>query len=131
MARPKRAGQVEEDGGSTGRWTTEEHQLFEDGLRKYGKQWKRIAEEIPTRTVVQIRTHAQKYFLKLAKIEPATSTSIALKPPAHHNRNHAHAHAHDHAGAAGASGDLPLSLTRKVRACLRGLLWSIDGIDWT
>ncbi len=109
---------MEDDNGSTGRWTNEEHQQFEDGLRKYGKQWKRIAEEIPTRTVVQIRTHAQKYFLKLAKIEPATSTSIALKPPAHHhNRHHSHhggGH-HDHAGGASAGGqDLPLSLTRKV-----------------
>ena len=115
MARPKRAGMMEEDGGSTGRWTTEEHQLFEDGLRKYGKQWKRIAEEIPTRTVVQIRTHAQKYFLKLAKIEPHTSTSIALKPPAHvRAREHPPA-----GGGAGAHGhDLPLSLARKVRCRL-------------
>ena len=33
----------------------------------YGKGWKKIAGLIKTRTVVQIRTHAQKYFLKLAK----------------------------------------------------------------
>ena len=33
----------------------------------YGKGWKKIAQLIKTRTVVQIRTHAQKYFLKLAK----------------------------------------------------------------
>eukprot|EP00624_Nannochloropsis_granulata_P003764 evm.model.NODE_28955_length_6798_cov_16.444248.2 len=90
MARLKKGYTDEEDGSSTGRWTTEEHTLFEDGLRKYGKQWKRIAEEIPTRTVVQIRTHAQKYFLKLAKIEPATSTSIALKPPNSANHHHHH-----------------------------------------
>ena len=33
----------------------------------YGKGWKKIAGLIKTRTVVQIRTHAQKYFLKLSK----------------------------------------------------------------
>lgn len=51
----------------TGRWTREEHQLFIKGLEMYGKGWKKIASLIKTRTVVQIRTHAQKYFLKLSK----------------------------------------------------------------
>ena len=52
-------------GGSTGRWTREEHNLFLKGLEMHGKGWKKIASLIKTRTVVQIRTHAQKYFLKL------------------------------------------------------------------
>jgi len=52
---------------NTGRWTEEEHQLFIQGLRLHKKQWKQIAELIKTRTVVQIRTHAQKYFQKLMK----------------------------------------------------------------
>eukprot|EP00543_Licmophora_paradoxa_P006677 CAMPEP_0202442660 /NCGR_PEP_ID=MMETSP1360-20130828/2047_1 /ASSEMBLY_ACC=CAM_ASM_000848 /TAXON_ID=515479 /ORGANISM="Licmophora paradoxa, Strain CCMP2313" /LENGTH=446 /DNA_ID=CAMNT_0049058085 /DNA_START=81 /DNA_END=1421 /DNA_ORIENTATION=+ len=52
---------------STGRWTAEEHALFLEGLDSYGKGWKQIASLIKTRTVVQIRTHAQKYFQKLAK----------------------------------------------------------------
>lgn len=50
-----------------GRWTSEEHRLFLEGLRLHGKGWKKIAAVIKTRTVVQIRTHAQKYFQKLAK----------------------------------------------------------------
>lgn len=50
-----------------GRWTNEEHQLFLEGLKIHKKQWKLIAELIKTRTVVQIRTHAQKYFQKLLK----------------------------------------------------------------
>lgn len=50
-----------------GRWTKEEHQAFIKGLELYGKGWKKIAALIKTRTVVQIRTHAQKYFLKLSK----------------------------------------------------------------
>lgn len=41
--------------------------MFIKGLEMYGKGWKKIAGLIKTRTVVQIRTHAQKYFLKLSK----------------------------------------------------------------
>lgn len=37
------------------------------GLELYGKGWKKIASLVKTRTVVQIRTHAQKYFLKMSK----------------------------------------------------------------
>jgi SHAQKYF class myb-like DNA-binding protein len=54
-------------GENTGRWTAEEHRLFLQGLELHGKGWKKIAGLIKSRTVVQIRTHAQKYFQKLAK----------------------------------------------------------------
>jgi SHAQKYF class myb-like DNA-binding protein len=50
-----------------GRWTEEEHQIFLKGLEIHGKQWKTIASMIGTRTVVQVRTHAQKYFQKLER----------------------------------------------------------------
>jgi SHAQKYF class myb-like DNA-binding protein len=56
---------------NTGRWTTEEHRLFLQGLEQHGKGWKKIASLIQSRTVVQIRTHAQKYFQKLAKARMA------------------------------------------------------------
>lgn len=52
---------------NTGRWTAEEHRLFLQGLEEHGRGWKKIAALIKSRTVVQIRTHAQKYFQKLAK----------------------------------------------------------------
>jgi len=54
-------------GENTGRWTAEEHHLFLRGLELHGKGWKKIATLIQSRTVVQIRTHAQKYFQKLSK----------------------------------------------------------------
>jgi len=54
-------------GENTGRWTAEEHRLFLQGLELHGKGWKKIASLIKSRTVVQIRTHAQKYFQKLSK----------------------------------------------------------------
>jgi SHAQKYF class myb-like DNA-binding protein len=51
----------------TGRWTKEEHEAFLQGLKMYGKEWKKVAAKVRTRTVVQTRTHAQKYFQKLQK----------------------------------------------------------------
>ena len=52
---------------NTGRWTQKEHELFMEGIRLHHKNWRPIAELIKTRSVVQIRTHAQKYFQKLHK----------------------------------------------------------------
>lgn len=60
-------GSTGAQGENTGRWTAEEHRLFLQGLELHGKGWKKIASLIKSRTVVQIRTHAQKYFQKLAK----------------------------------------------------------------
>lgn len=50
-----------------GRWTKKEHELFLEGLRLYGKSWKKISSLVNTRTLVQIRTHAQKYLQKQTK----------------------------------------------------------------
>ena len=61
---------------TTGRWTREEHHVFIKGLELYGKAWKKIALAIKTRTVVQIRTHAQKYFLKLSKARQNGDNSL-------------------------------------------------------
>jgi SHAQKYF class myb-like DNA-binding protein len=56
------------------RWTGEEHRLFLEGIMLYGKDWKRMQPLIKTRSLVQIRTHAQKVFknLGLKKIGPGT-----------------------------------------------------------
>ncbi|OQR98394.1 hypothetical protein THRCLA_06726 [Thraustotheca clavata] len=51
----------------TGRWTKKEHALFLEGLKLYGKSWKDISALVGTRTLVQIRTHAQKYLQKQNK----------------------------------------------------------------
>ncbi len=65
---PNTPGRLVETGQEqTGRWTKEEHEAFLKGLKLYGKEWKKVAAKVKTRTVVQTRTHAQKYFQKLAK----------------------------------------------------------------
>mmetsp|Transcript_17648 Transcript_17648/g.46335 ORF Transcript_17648/g.46335 Transcript_17648/m.46335 type:complete len:242 (-) Transcript_17648:89-814(-) len=52
----------------SGRWSAQEHARFVDGLEKYGRRkWIRIAEHVGTRTVIQVRSHAQKYFKKLRR----------------------------------------------------------------
>jgi len=49
----------------SGRWAPSEHALFLDGVEKFGKDWKAVSGHVGTRTIVQVRTHAQKYFAKL------------------------------------------------------------------
>jgi len=54
-----------------GRWTREEHELFLQALNEYGREWKKVAKRIKTRSSAQIRSHAQKYFQKLQKEQKA------------------------------------------------------------
>ena len=48
-----------------GRWSKEEHEIFLDGIVKYGMNWKKVKASIEGRTSVQVRSHAQKFFRKL------------------------------------------------------------------
>ncbi|CAI2360581.1 unnamed protein product [Moneuplotes crassus] len=52
---------------TTGRWKTHEHKLFVDCLKKYGKDWSKLEKSVPTRTSIQIRSHAQHYFDNIKK----------------------------------------------------------------
>lgn len=52
-----------------GRWNSEEHQLFLHGLETFqGPAWGEIARLIGSRTSTQVRTHAQKFFTKMARL---------------------------------------------------------------
>ncbi|EKX35122.1 hypothetical protein GUITHDRAFT_44946, partial [Guillardia theta CCMP2712] len=51
-------------------WTKEEHDRFLQALKKYlpsGALAKKVSEFVGTRTPLQVRSHAQKYFLRLNK----------------------------------------------------------------
>jgi SHAQKYF class myb-like DNA-binding protein len=53
-------------GSVAGRWSALEHRWFLLGVALHGRCWKSINMMIPERTMVQVRTHAQKYFKTLA-----------------------------------------------------------------
>lgn len=63
---------------TSGRWTREEHEAFLEGLKIFGREWKKVAQNIPTRTSAQIRSHAQKYFAKLARDEQQQAANASL-----------------------------------------------------
>lgn len=58
------------------RWTEDEHNSFLEALKLYGRAWQRIEEHIGTKTAVQIRSHAQKFFTKLEKEAVARGVPI-------------------------------------------------------
>jgi SHAQKYF class myb-like DNA-binding protein len=67
----KRSNTPKVSSPNNGRWKKEEHALFLEALDQHGKNWQKISAHVKTRTAVQSRTHAQKYYQKLAKMEKA------------------------------------------------------------
>jgi len=65
-----------------GLWTDQEHELFLDGLRTCGRgDWRGISALIKTRTPTQVASHAQKYFLRLAKSGGGSEPPRSVEPP--------------------------------------------------
>jgi len=48
----------------SGRWSKDECKRFDEALKLFGKKWKKVEAYIGTRSGTQVRSHAQKYFLK-------------------------------------------------------------------
>jgi len=58
-------------------WSEEEHQKFLEAIKLHDRDWKKIEKHIGTKTVIQIRSHAQKHFLKVQK----NNTGEKVPPP--------------------------------------------------
>jgi SHAQKYF class myb-like DNA-binding protein len=81
----KRANNIlrEETGcENTGRWSDEEHTRFLHGLELFGRKYTKVAGHVGTRTYLQVKNHAQKYFKKLEKARPAPADPTAPAPAA-------------------------------------------------
>ncbi|XP_059623273.1 protein REVEILLE 1 isoform X2 [Cornus florida] len=63
------------------RWTEEEHKKFLEALKLYGRAWRRIEEHVGTKTTVQIRSHAQKFFSKVVRESSSDAKTIEIPPP--------------------------------------------------
>lgn len=49
------------------RWSEEEHEKFLEAIDRFGRNWKDIVSFVGTRSVSQVRSHAQKHFIRLEK----------------------------------------------------------------
>lgn len=56
---------VDSDNSNNGRWTKDEQKRFAEAVLKYGNDWKNIQSFVASRNITQVRSHAQKFLMKL------------------------------------------------------------------
>ena len=63
---------------SNGRWTQDERIKFAYSILKFGTNWKKFKYIITTRNLIQIKSHSQKFLIKLKKSEDLIKRGIKL-----------------------------------------------------
>ena len=61
------ASSIEINKSNNGRWTDEEQNRFVEAVLKFGNDWKSIQNYVSSRDITQVRSHAQKFLMKLKK----------------------------------------------------------------
>lgn len=56
---------IESNNLNGGRWNKDEQRRFAEAVLKYGNDWKKIQNHISSRNITQVRSHAQKFLMKL------------------------------------------------------------------
>ncbi|KAK9732964.1 hypothetical protein RND81_04G034800 [Saponaria officinalis] len=69
------------------KWSEHEHEKFLEAVKLHGRAWRKIEEHVGTKTAVQIRSHAQKFFSKVqivretSSIDACSIAPIEVPPP--------------------------------------------------
>jgi SHAQKYF class myb-like DNA-binding protein len=61
---------------NNGRWDKEEQKRFAEAVLKYGIDWKKIQTHVFSRNITQVRSHAQKFLMKLKENELLTNKGL-------------------------------------------------------
>ena len=61
-----------------GRWNREEQQRFAEAVLKYGNDWRKIQSHVFSRNMTQVRSHAQKFLMKLKENKFMIKNNINL-----------------------------------------------------
>jgi SHAQKYF class myb-like DNA-binding protein len=56
---------IEKNDLNGGRWSKDEQRRFAEAVLKFGNDWKKIQNHISSRNITQVRSHAQKFLMKL------------------------------------------------------------------
>ena len=56
---------IENNNLNGGRWSKDEQRRFAEAVLKFGNDWKKIQNHISSRNITQVRSHAQKFLMKL------------------------------------------------------------------
>lgn len=71
----------EENKSNDGRWTKDEQYRFAEAVFLFGNDWKKIQEHVSSRNITQVRSHAQKFLMKLKEnqsiIEKGLQTNLS------------------------------------------------------
>ena len=56
---------TDSENSNNGRWSKDEQQRFAEAVLNYGNDWKNIQNHVSSRNITQVRSHAQKFLMKL------------------------------------------------------------------